>query len=120
LYPSGKAPRRRAADSRLLAGPDEALPARCSGSAADTLPRGLKAVTRPACLSARGQPTPFLKPGFALPYLLEGQRISFCTRLTYYARSSGKGEFIGEPATMQRMRVPGLIAVSDALRITVD
>jgi hypothetical protein len=91
----------------------------------DILPSGLKAVTQPAYLFDLTRPAPFLKPGFLFPYLLDGQRISFCASkqqatLTYYARPSGKGEFIWEPATLQNMRAPGLTAASDPLRITVE
>ncbi|MGA2285636.1 MAG: Ig-like domain-containing protein [Dehalococcoidia bacterium] len=69
----------------------------------DLLPSGLKAVTRTSAWD--------LPPGTSYPYMIEGQRVSFCVTkdvlyhpIVYYARVVSAGKYTAEPATIQSMQ----------------
>jgi hypothetical protein len=85
----------------------------------DLLPSGLKAVTR---LHAWG----ITDPNAFYPYLVEGQRVSFCVykpdpkpTIIYYARVTGRGEFTAEPAIIQSQKAPESINLSAAERLVI-
>jgi hypothetical protein len=85
----------------------------------DLLPSGLKAVTRPYAWG-------ITDPNAFYPYLIEGQRVSFCTyksdlrrSIIYYARVTGRGEFDAEPAIIQSQKAPESINLSAAERLVI-
>jgi alpha-2-macroglobulin len=90
----------------------------------DLLPSGLKAVTRPSRYAFQ----PGSSPRYRLiyPYLVDGQRVSFCVykggpaTVSYFVRPSGKGEFIAEPALLQNQRARSLIAATPGQRFRVE
>ncbi len=87
----------------------------------DMLPSGLKAVTNFGASAYRQ----FGTPNVVYPYRVDGQRVSFClgkgTRspVIYYARPSGKGTFVAEPALFFNQRAPDLISSSGRAEITI-
>jgi hypothetical protein len=85
----------------------------------DLLPSGLKAVTR---LHAWG----IADPNAFYPYLIDGQRVSFCVykpdprpTIIYYARVTGRGEFTAEPAVIQSQKAPESISLSAAEGVVI-
>jgi hypothetical protein len=85
----------------------------------DLLPSGLKAVTR---LYAWG----ITDPNAFYPYLIEGQRVSFCVyksdlrpTIIYYARVTGRGEFEAEPAIIQSQKAPESINLSASEQVVI-
>jgi hypothetical protein len=85
----------------------------------DLLPSGLKAVTR---LYAWG----ITDPNAFYPYLIEGQRVSFCVykfdprpTIIYYARLTGRGEFEAEPAIIQSQKAPESINLSAPDKVVI-
>lgn len=96
----------------------------------DLLPSGLVPTTRSVALSLRPMPPPptgATPPERVIyPYLSDGQRISFCLgpndpeTVVYYARPSGKGTFVWEPATIHNQRYPDVINFSEPDLITVE
>jgi hypothetical protein len=85
----------------------------------DLLPSGLKAVTRPYAWG-------ITDPNAFYPYLIEGQRVGFCTyksdprrSIIYYARVTGRGEFDAEPAIIQSQKAPESINLSAAERLVI-
>jgi hypothetical protein len=85
----------------------------------DLLPSGLKAVTR---LRAWG----ITESGVSYPYLVDGQRVSFCVAklspdrtIKYYARVTGRGEFEVEPAIIQSQKAPESINLSASEKVVI-
>ena len=85
----------------------------------DLLPSGLKAVTRPYAWG-------ITDPNAFYPYLIEGQRVSFCVYksdrqpvIIYYARVTGRGEFEAEPAIIQSQKAPESINLSASDRVVI-
>lgn len=85
----------------------------------DLLPSGLKPVTQ---LYQYG----IARPGVWYPYMVEGQRVSFCVwkgdtnrAITYYARVVDTGDYTAEPAVMQSQKAPESIGLTDALQISI-
>jgi hypothetical protein len=89
----------------------------------DLLPSGLKAVTQPYQHGIT-----FVEEGTEADYpiAVDGQRVSFCvdkTRkgkpLNYYARVSGKGDFVAEPALIQAQQAPESLNVSGGGAVSI-
>jgi hypothetical protein len=85
----------------------------------DLLPSGLKAVTR---LRAWG----ITESGVSYPYLIDGQRVSYCVdklrpdrTIIYYARVTGRGEFEAEPAIIQSQKAPESINLSASEKVVI-
>jgi len=85
----------------------------------DLLPSGLKAVTRPYAWG-------ITDPNAFYPYLIEGQRVSFCVYksdrqpvIIYYARVTGRGEFEAEPAIIQSQKAPESINLSVSEKVVI-
>lgn len=83
----------------------------------DYLPSGLKVIN---AVGSRGTDT-----NIWYPYEVANQRVSFCVTkeskgpITYYARVSGRGEYVGDRALMQSMRSRGSYTLTDKQTITV-
>ena len=84
----------------------------------DLLPSGLRPVAR---LYAWG----ITDPEAYRPYLIDGQRVSFCAykrgaqAITYYARVTGRGEFEAEPAIIQSQKAPESINLSASEKVVI-
>jgi len=85
----------------------------------DLLPSGLRPVTR---LFEQG----IRDTNASYPYLIEGQRVSFCVSrdepnrpIVYYARVAGTGSYTAEPAVIQSQRANESMNVTGSLRADI-
>jgi hypothetical protein len=85
----------------------------------DILPAGLRPLARPREHGIE-------ESDVQAPYVVEGQRVSFCAsrsderkQIVYYARPIGRGSYLAEPAVIQSPAAPDTIGFSESATLEI-